>query len=145
MSKLKVYPALVMAQVCFATLPIALKFVFRELSTPSVAMLRVLGAALVFVVLHRLLLRERVRGVRDHATLALFAIFGVVLNQILYISAVELTTATAAQMMMAAGPAITLLIAIVARLERATAGKWLGIGLADSFRLLRSGETAPSP
>lgn len=130
MNKLKVYGALVGAQVFFATLPIALKFLFREMSGTSIALYRVLGATFLFLILQRLLLRERVRGWRDHAWLALYALFGVVLNQLLYITAVEFTTAAAAQMMMAVGPAMTLLMAIVVRAETASPGKWAGIGLA---------------
>jgi drug/metabolite transporter (DMT)-like permease len=135
LSKSKVYGALVAAQIFFATLPIALKVLLREMSSSSIAMLRVLGAALLFVLLQRILLSERVRGWRDHASLAAFALFGVVLNQILYITAVDFTTAAAAQTMMAVGPALTLLVAIVARQERATAGKWAGIALAASGAL----------
>jgi drug/metabolite transporter (DMT)-like permease len=130
LSKLRVYGALVAVQVFFATLPIVLKVLFREMSSSSIALFRVLGAALLFVALQRALGGDRIRGWRDHGALALFALFGVVLNQILYITAVNFTTAAAAQTMMAAGPAITLLAAIVARQERATPGKWVGIALA---------------
>jgi len=135
LSKLKVYGSLVMVQVFFATLPIALKVLLRDLSASSIAMLRVFGAAALFLVVQRLLVRERVSSLRDHGRLAVYALFGVVLNQILYITAVEYTTAAAAQTMMAAGPAITLLVAILARAERASAGKWIGIGLAAAGAL----------
>lgn len=135
LNKLKVYGALIGVQLFFGTLPVALKFLFREMSGSSIALYRVLGAAVLFVLLHRLLLRERVRGWRDHARLALFAFFGVVLNQLLYITAVEFTTAAAAQMMMAAGPAMTLLMAILARAETASPGKWAGIALAGAGAL----------
>jgi drug/metabolite transporter (DMT)-like permease len=130
LSKTKVYGALLAVQLFFATLPIALKLLFRELSSPSIALLRVMGAAVLFVFVQRIMLGERVRGWRDHAAIALFAVFGVVLNQLLYITAVRHTTAAAAQTMMAAGPAITLLAAIIAGQERATPGKWVGIVLA---------------
>jgi drug/metabolite transporter (DMT)-like permease len=134
-SKSKVYGALVAAQLFFATLPIALKVLLREMSSPSIALYRVMGAALLFVLLQRILLGERVRGWRDHASLAAFAVFGVVLNQILYITAVEFTTAAAAQTMMAVGPALTLLVALIARQETATLGKGIGIALAASGAL----------
>jgi drug/metabolite transporter (DMT)-like permease len=131
--------------VFFATLPIALKFLLRDMSTSSVAMLRVFGAAALFLVLQRLVSREQVTSLADHGRLALYALFGVVLNQVLYINAVEFTTAAAAQTMMAAGPAITLLIAILAGAEKASLGKWAGIALAGAGALalvgvgLRSG------
>lgn len=135
MNKPKVYGALVTVQLFFATLPIALKMLLRDMSPSSIAMLRVFGAAAVFLVVQRILVRERVNSLRDHGRLAVYALFGVVLNQILYITAVEYTTAAAAQTMMAAGPAITLLVAIMARAEQASPAKWIGIGLAGGGAL----------
>ena len=130
MASRRVYVALVLVQVFFAMLPIAVKIVLRDLSSPALALVRVAGAALLFWVLQRTINGERVRSRRDYLLLATYAVFGVVLNQLLYITALSLTTATSAQTLVAAGPAITLLIAILAGRETATAPKWLGIGLA---------------
>jgi drug/metabolite transporter (DMT)-like permease len=126
----QVYTALVLVQVFFSALPVAVKLAVRDLSSPALALIRVAGAALLFHVLHRALVRERIRDRRDYLLLAVYAVFGVILNQILYITALTLTTATAAQTLVAAGPAITLLAAIVARKETATPLKWLGIAVA---------------
>jgi drug/metabolite transporter (DMT)-like permease len=54
----------------------------------------------------------------------------VIANQLLYITALTRTTATTTQTLVTAGPALTLLVAIVLRRETATGGKWLGIGFA---------------
>ncbi len=133
-----VFAALMAVQLSFSTLPIAAKVVLRELPAPSLALLRVTGAAVLFVLLHRSLVRERVeRG--DVWRLALYALFGVVLNQLLYITALTLTTATAAQTMVAVGPALTLFGAIVTKRERASAAKWAGIALAGAGALLLVG------
>lgn len=131
--------ALLLVQLFFATLPIAVKVALRDLSSPALALLRVAGAAALFWLLHRLTVAERVRGWRDYARLALYSLFGVIANQLLYITALTLTTATAAQTLVAAGPALTLLVAIVLRKERATAAKWVGIALAGSGALLLVG------
>ena len=127
-----VYVVLVLTQVVFATLPIAVKLALRDLASPSLALLRVAGAALLFVALQLALVRERVRTRRDYLLLAGFALLGVVANQLLYITALTLTTATAAQMLQTTGPAITLLIAILIGRETSSPGKWAGIGLAAS-------------
>lgn len=127
-----VYVVLLATQVIFATLPIGVKLVLRDLSSPSLALLRVAGAALLFVVLQLALVRERVRSRRDYALLAVFALLGVVANQLLYITALTLTTATAAQMLQTAGPAVTLLVALLLGRESSSPGKWLGIALAAS-------------
>ena len=126
------YVVLLLTQVVFATLPVAVKVALRDLSTPSLALLRVAGAAALFVALHLALVRERVRSRRDYALLAVFALLGVVANQLLYITALTLTTATAAQTVQTAGPAITLLVALLLGRETSTPGKWAGIGLAAS-------------
>jgi drug/metabolite transporter (DMT)-like permease len=135
----KVYAALVAVQVIFATLPIAAKIALRELGSPALCLLRVSGAALVFVVLQRILVGERIRELRDYRDLVIFSILGVSLNQLLYITALTMTTATAAQTLVAAGPAITLGIAILLKKEEATGMKWLGIALASAGALFLIG------
>ncbi len=135
----KVILALVLVQVFFATLPIAVKVALRDLSSPALALLRVAGAAALFWVLQRVMVRERIRGWRDYGLLAVYSLFGVILNQLLYITALSLTTATAAQTLVTAGPAMTLLIAIIAGKESATPAKWLGIALAGCGALMLVG------
>ena len=135
MASSSVYVALIFVQIFFATLPIAVKIALRDLSSPALALLRVAGAALLFVALQRALVGERVRGRRDYLWLAVYSIFGVILNQLLYITALSLTTATAAQTLVAAGPAFTLLFAILARKETATPAKWAGIAVAGAGAL----------
>lgn len=135
----RVHAALLAVQLLFATLPVAVKFALRDLSSPSIAFLRVTGAALLFVVLQRRLSGERVRGAGDYARLALYALFGVVANQLLYITALQYTTATAAQTLVTTGPAITLFVAILLAKERATAAKVVGIALAAAGAFLLVG------
>lgn len=130
---------LLLVQVLFATLPISIKFALRELPSLSLASLRVMGAALLFWILQRSLLAERVVGWRDYARLALYASLGVVANQVLYITALTLTTATAAQTLMTVGPAMTLLMAIALGREKGTRRKWLGMLLAGAGALVLVG------
>jgi drug/metabolite transporter (DMT)-like permease len=131
--------ALLLVQLFFATLPIAVKVALRDLSSPALALLRVAGAAALFWIIHRLTVHERIASWRDYLRLALYSLFGVIANQLLYITALTLTTATAAQTLVAAGPALTLLVAIVLRKERSTAAKLVGIALAGSGALMLVG------
>jgi drug/metabolite transporter (DMT)-like permease len=135
----KVYALLVSVQVMFATLPIAAKITLREIGSPALCLIRVTGAAIVFVIIERVLVNERIRDPRDYLWLALYSVLGVSLNQLLYVTGLTLTTATAAQTIVAAGPAITLGMAILMRKEVATPLKWLGIGLATSGAVLLIG------
>lgn len=135
----KVILALVLVQVLFATLPVAVKIALRDLSSPALALLRVSGAAALFFVLAATITRERIQSWRDYGLLALYSLFGVIANQLLYITALSMTTATAAQTLVAAGPAMTLLVAILLGKGTATRAKWLGIGLAGTGALMLVG------
>jgi drug/metabolite transporter (DMT)-like permease len=130
-----VHFALLIVQLAFATAPVAVKIALRELSSPALALLRVVAATALFLVLHRLLGGERILSRSDYGRLAWYALFGVVLNQLLYITALTRTTATTAQTLVTAGPALTLLVAILLQRETASGGKWLGIGLAAAGAL----------
>jgi drug/metabolite transporter (DMT)-like permease len=131
----QVYVALLLVQLFFATLPVAVKVALRELSSPAIALLRVSFAAAFLFVLHRVTVGERVRGRGDYLRLAVYGVFGVVLNQLLYITALTMTTATAAQTVMVAGPAVTLLVAILLGRETGSRAKWTGIALAGAGAL----------
>lgn len=126
---------LALVQLFFATLAIAGKIALRELSSPALVLARVGGAALVFLVIHRLTTNESVRTRRDYLLLALFSVLGVSLNQLLYLAGLERTTATTAQMFIVAGPAITLAVGMMRGAERGTPLKWVGILLAAAGAL----------
>jgi drug/metabolite transporter (DMT)-like permease len=123
----------------FATLPIAAKIALRDISSPTLCLLRVCGAAIIFIILQRMLVGERIQSRADYLRLAVYSILGVSLNQLLYVTALTMTTATAAQTLVAAGPAIALGTAILLKQEEATPLKWLGIALASGGALLLIG------
>jgi drug/metabolite transporter (DMT)-like permease len=130
-----VLAVLALVQLFFASLAIAGKIALRELTSPALVLARVGGAALVFLVIHRLTTRERIRERRDYLLLALYSVLGVSLNQLLYLAGLERTTATTAQMFIAAGPAVTLGVGMMRGSEKGTPLKWLGIALAASGAL----------
>ncbi len=134
-----VYVALISVQLMFATLPIAVKIALREIGSPALSLMRVTGAALIFIVLQRILVGENIRSRHDYWLLAIYSVLGVSLNQLLYVTALTMTTATAAQTLVAAGPAIALGTAILLKKEEATVMKWVGIALASFGALLLIG------
>jgi drug/metabolite transporter (DMT)-like permease len=134
-SRRSVLTVLAIVQLFFATLAIAGKIALREMSSSALVLARVGGAALVFLLLHRLTTNERIRERRDYLLLALYSVLGVSLNQLLYLAGLERTTATSAQMLIVAGPAITLAVGMMRGSERGTPLKWLGIVLAASGAL----------
>ena len=126
---------LALVQLFFASLAIAGKIALREMSSTALVLARVGGAAVVFYALHRFTTNERIRERRDYMLLALYSVLGVSLNQLLYLAGLERTTATTAQMFIVAGPAVTLLVAMMRGSERGTPLKWIGIVLAASGAL----------
>ena len=142
MKNRSVVVALVIVQVLFATLPIAAKIALRELSSPAIALIRVSVAAGIFYLIQRLTIHQRITSTQDFFRLAYYSVLGVSVNQLLYITALGMTTATAAQMLIAGGPAITLLVAIVTSKEQATPAKWLAIALAGAGALVLVGTAA---
>jgi drug/metabolite transporter (DMT)-like permease len=139
LQKRSVLVALVVVQVLFSALPIAAKIALRELSSPAIALIRVSTAALLFVVIHELTVRERIRSRGDYLKLAYYSVLGVSMNQLLYITGLTMTSATAAQMLITGGPAITLMVAMLLGKEVATPAKWLGIALAGMGALMLIG------
>lgn len=137
--KRKVYIILILVQVLFSILPIAAKIALRELSSPAIALIRVSTAGLLFVLIHELTVRERIQSRGDYIRLAYYSVLGVSLNQLLYITGLTMTTATAAQMLITGGPAITLMVAMLLGKEVATRQKWIGIGMAGAGALVLIG------
>jgi drug/metabolite transporter (DMT)-like permease len=140
-SRRRVAAVLVVVQICFATLPIAGKLVMREMSSQALVLVRVGVAAIIFYALHRITSNERIRSAADYRSLALYSVLGVSLNQLLFLVGLRYTTATAAQMLLVAGPAIALGTGIILGRERGTARKWLGILLASCGALALVGTT----
>ena len=139
MHKRKVIVVLIFVQILFSILPVAAKIALRELSSPAIALIRVSTAALLFVLIHELTVRERIREKGDYFRLAYYSVLGVSMNQLLYITGLTMTTATAAQMLITGGPAITLMVAMLLGKEIATPAKWLGIGMAGAGALILIG------
>jgi drug/metabolite transporter (DMT)-like permease len=124
--------ALVAVQVLFGGLAVAGKLVLPFVPPLALALCRVLAAALVLVALERIVVRSPLPPPRDVARFALFALLGVVLNQGLYLTGLQHTTATDAILLIATIPAFTLLVAVAMRQERKASALRVG-GLAVSF------------
>jgi drug/metabolite transporter (DMT)-like permease len=125
----RVHGALVLVQVMFGTLPVAGKLVFEHLAPMAVALLRTALAAVLFALIHRAV-AGRVRVREDLFRLAVYALFGVALNQILFLGGLERTTATRASVLVATIPVWTVLIALLLGRERFRWSRVLGIATA---------------
>jgi len=124
----RVHAALFGVQLAFATLSVAGRVIVRELDPLALALLRLVGADLVFVALAgramwALPWRERLE-------IGFWAFFGIYANQLLFLTGLRYTTATRATLFVAAIPVITATFAVIAGKERANFGVFAGILLA---------------
>jgi drug/metabolite transporter (DMT)-like permease len=122
--------ALVTVQFLFASLTIAAKYVLPSVPPTGIVFFRITGAALAFVLIKSLTVRERVTERRDLLAMAGLALVGVVFNQIFFLEGVKRTTAINTNILVTTVPAFTLAIALMLRRERASLAKLGGIGFA---------------
>lgn len=122
--------ALVAVQFMFGTWPLIGKVALRSLSTTSLVGFRILGAAVVFSLLQRKVgelfrLPKRVIG-----WLLLSSLLGVVVNQLVFVKGLSLTTAINATLLTTTVPVFILTVSILMGYDRASLRHVLGIALA---------------
>jgi drug/metabolite transporter (DMT)-like permease len=122
--------ALVTVQFLFASLTVAAKFVLPSIPPTGIVFFRITGAALAFVLIKAVTVRERVTERRDLLVMAGLALVGVVFNQIFFLEGVKRTTAINTNILITTVPAFTLAIALILRRERASLAKIGGIVFA---------------
>jgi drug/metabolite transporter (DMT)-like permease len=123
-----VVSALVAVQVFFGIHYLAAKVLLETIPPRVWAPLRVTGGAVILLVAARLLGRAFPRGAADWGRLALFSIFGVVVNQICFVEGLRRTTATHSAIINTAIPVMTLVFAVL--LGRETIDRRKGFSLA---------------
>jgi len=126
----RVHLALVTVQFLFASLTVAAKFVLPSIPPTGIVFFRITGAALAFVLIKAVTVRERVTERRDLLVMAGLALVGVVFNQIFFLEGVKRTTAINTNILITTVPAFTLAIALILRRERASLAKIGGIVFA---------------
>jgi drug/metabolite transporter (DMT)-like permease len=122
--------ALIAVQLMFGTWPIVGKIALDVLPSTGLVAFRVVGAALAFLALQRMIGRRQTIKKADYARLALYALLGVVLNQFLFVKGLSLTTVINATLLGTTIPVFTLLVSLTLGYDRLTFRKALGIALA---------------
>ena len=125
------HAALLAVQVFFSTLPIAAKYHVLPFMPPAgLVLFRVAGGALILFAIARVGVRARVRDRRDLGRLALYAILGVAINQLLFIEGLSRTTPINAQVIGTTIPVFTLMFGAAMGVDRLGAFRVAGIALA---------------
>ncbi len=122
--------ALILVQIMFGTWPIVGKIALRALPSTALVAFRVCGAAIAFLLLQRAMGHVQILRRGDYARLALYSLLGVVLNQLLFVKGLHLTTVINATLLGTTIPVFTLLVSIALGYDRVSFRKALGILLA---------------
>lgn len=122
--------ALIAVQIMFGTWPIIGKVALRSLGSTSLVGFRIFGAAIIFSLLQRKLADLRQLPKRVIAWLVLSSLLGVVINQLVFVKGLSLTTAINATLLTTTIPVFTLGVSIALGTDRASIRNVLGIVLA---------------
>jgi len=136
--------ALVLVQVFFGLHYLAAKIVMQQIPPRAWALLRVSGALAVMLVVLAIR-RQRLPAVADWGRFAVFALFGVVINQFCFVQGLSRTSATHSSLINATIPVVTFAIAVLAGRERARLAKLaaLFVAFAGAALVIRPDEFAP--
>src|SRR5215471_12788750 len=133
--------ALIAVQILFGTWPIVGKIVLQTVPSVGLVAIRVVGASLALIVIGKMTGGlDRIRR-RDWPLLAVSSLLGLVLNQLLYVKGLSLTTVINTTLLGTTIPVFTLLVGILLRTDRATLRRVIGIALAASGVLYLIGPT----
>ncbi len=123
--------ALLGVQLFFGTLPVVGKYVLQSIPSFALVGFRVGGAALAFVILQAFSSNGlRLEKKSHYWWFLLYSLLGVVLNQMLFINGLSLTTATNTSLLAVLIPIFALLVSVVLKFDRLSARKIFGVILA---------------
>lgn len=122
--------ALIAVQLMFGSWPIVGKVALRTISSAGLVAFRVAGAAAVFVLLQGKLGQLRKIPKRDLVRLVLCSLLGVVVNQLLFVKGLSLTTVINATLLGTTIPVFTLIVSIALGYDQISLRRISGIALA---------------
>ena len=124
--------ALIAVQLMFGTWPIVGKIALRVFSSAGLVAFRVAGAAMALLIIQRAAGRVRITRKSDFARFGLYSLLGVVLNQLLFVKGLMMTTVVSATLLSTTIPIFALLVSIALGTDRISLAKVVGIFLAGA-------------
>lgn len=122
--------ALLLVQLMFGSAPVLGKAALLAFPSFAIVGFRVGGAALAFYFFQRFRGTLALDRRADYLYFAIFSLFGVILNQLLFFKGLSLTTATNTSLLAVMIPVFTFLISAMIGIEKLTWRKILGIVIA---------------
>ena len=136
-SRVFVHLALLVVQIAFASQAVEGKLAMsprdvggEAIAPAALAMVRMGGAALAFLVVTQLFGLRTKTTARDHLVLAGLSVLGITLNQTLFLIGLRSTTPLSASLLSVTIPVFTAALAVVFRVERPSARHAIGFALA---------------
>jgi len=138
--------ALITVQLLFAIHYVAAKHLLATIPAPAWTVMRVGGAALVLLLLTARQWKSWPRDVKSWGQLALLSVFGVILNQILFLEGLSRTVPSHSALINTSIPVVTLVVAVLLRHEKFDGRKIaaIALSLAGVLILLRIDDFDPS-
>ncbi|EAY31718.1 DMT family transporter [Microscilla marina] len=140
----KVHLALFTVNLIYATnYVVASKIMKDAYITPfAIILLRVCGASLLFWFFQAFTFNERVQKTSDYLRFAYCALFGVVINQLLFFKGLSMTVPIDASIILTSSPILVLLASVIILKEKVTWLKLLGIilGAIGAVMLIGGGD-----
>ncbi|MDQ3633680.1 MAG: DMT family transporter [Acidobacteriota bacterium] len=122
--------ALLAVQLMFGSAPILGKFALEAFPSFAIVGFRVLGGALAFVILQKLTGSLALEKRSHYGYFALFALFGIILNQLLFFTGLSLTTATNTSLLAVLIPVFAIVVSSFVGNDTLTLKKIIGIIIA---------------
>lgn len=127
---LKIHLPLIAVQFLFASLPTFSKLTFLSFNPESVTWYRIVLVAVIFSAIFFTTKKEKLKEKKHLFNFAVFAFFGVVGNQYLFLKGVENSTAINASILISTIPIFTMLIAVILKKEMFSKLKFFGVIVA---------------
>jgi len=140
---LQAHLALLIANIIYsANFSIAKEVMPAYVQPFAFVVMRVGGALVLFWMVSSIFIREKIDK-KDLPRIALLALFGVTINQLLFLKGLSLSTPINASIIMVSNPIIVLVIAAIVLKEKISIGKMAGIafGIAGALLLLLFNKT----
>lgn len=125
-SVLRIHLALFSVSAIFGINSVTSKYALREIDPLALVFIRIITAAIILFILHRWTVGEKIQNAGDYARLALYSLFGIVINQTLFLKGLSMTTAINATVLVTTIPVTTILIAMILKKESFNVVKFLG-------------------
>ncbi|NLR92915.1 DMT family transporter [Flammeovirga agarivorans] len=140
MSKVQAHLFLVAASMIYGCNFVISKLAMPQYITPyAFIFLRIIGAAVLFTLLHTFTVKEKIEDKKDYKRLFLAAVFGACVNQLLFFEGLAQTSPINASVIVVTSPVIVLTLSFIFLKEKVTPLKIIGISIGFIGAILMIG------